>query len=77
MPPPPQPPPPILPAPVGCSRFLCVQFSGAHVEELSGFIGVIDGQADGSDVLQRLYHKNPNTKRLRKMLQNKSRKKLN
>lgn len=49
-------PPPILPAPVGCSLFLCAQFSRGHVEELSGFIGVIDGQADGSDVLQRLHH---------------------
>lgn len=51
-------PPPVLLAPVGCSLFLCVQFSWGHIEELSGFIGIIDGQTDGSNVLQCLYNKN-------------------
>lgn len=45
---------PVLQDPAGCSLVQCVQFSGGHVEELSGFVGVINGQADGSDVLQRL-----------------------
>lgn len=35
---------------------LPVAHSRRHVEELGGFIGVIDGQADGSDVLQSLHN---------------------
>lgn len=61
--PPPTPHAPTRP-PGSCRLFslpVCVQFSGGHVEELSGFIGVTDGQADGSDVLQRLYHKKKKT----------------
>lgn len=33
------------------------ELSRGHVEELGRFIGVIDGQADGSDVLQSLHNK--------------------
>lgn len=34
--------------------FLPRNFSWGHVEQLSGFIGVADGQADGGDVFQSL-----------------------
>lgn len=31
--------------------------SEGHVEQLGGFIGIIDRQTDGSDVLQSLHNK--------------------